>query len=96
MAATSTSVALRLPDSNRDILLGDQPGTWAACSPVSPACSTARRSPSPSSRLRIVGSRSRIKTSLADSSGPYDHEPQRHIDMCDSPPNGCIACHWGN
>ena len=41
-------------------MLVDQPSSWAACTPFSPALSIARRSPSPSSRLRIVGSRSRM------------------------------------
>jgi hypothetical protein len=54
--ATCTAVTLRLPDSSRDIQLGDKPSWCAACLPLSPARSIARRRPSPSSRLRIVGS----------------------------------------
>jgi hypothetical protein len=54
--ATCTGVTLRLPDSSRDIQLWDKPSWCTACAPFSPARSIARRSPSPSSRLRIVGS----------------------------------------
>jgi len=69
----SSSLAPRFPDSSIDTKLGDTPSVWAACLPVSPACSMAWRSPSPSSRLRIVGARCGMVTPPG-----ADHRPEHN------------------
>ena len=51
------------PEISRDTQLGDRSSSLATSLPVSPALCIARRRPSPSSRLRIVGSRSCMMTS---------------------------------
>jgi len=48
---------LRFPDSSIETKLGDTSSSLAASLPVRPAFCITWRSPSPSSRLRIVGSR---------------------------------------
>ena len=72
-----------------DTQLGDQPSRRVASTPVSLAPSIAGRRPSPSSRPRIVGSRSRIATALSWR-GPYDHSDQHRKRARQSSP-GCAS-----
>jgi len=61
-AATSWLDPPRFPDRIRDTRLGLQPNSRATPLAWNPPHSMARRSPSPSSRLRTVGSRSSMAT----------------------------------